>query len=74
MTDEQQEAIVRKAFGLAPKQLMCLVPVEVLSRLAFFGGVAVGYGTSMCISDSDRLEMDRLKRELACLWSELYRS
>jgi len=31
-----------------------------------------GYGLSMCISDSDRIEMDRLKRELSCLSADLY--
>ena len=72
MSDAEAELVVKKAWGLLPKRLMVTVPVETLSRLAFTAGVAVGYGGSMCISDQDRIEMDRLRRELSCLWADLY--
>lgn len=74
MSEEEAVLRLKQHWGLAPKQLLVAVPVEVLSRLAFTAGVAVGYGGSMCISDADRLEMDRLKRELSCLWADLYRN
>lgn len=74
MSEEDAVLLLKQSWGLAPKRLMVSVPVETLSRLAFTAGVAVGYGGSMCISDQDRLEMDRLKRELSCLWADLYAS
>lgn len=74
MSEEDAVLLLKQSWGLAPKRLMVSVPAETLSRLAFTAGVAVGYGGSMCISDQDRLEMDRLKRELSCLWADLYAS
>jgi hypothetical protein len=72
VSEDEAVLLLKKSWGLAPKRLMVTVPMEVLSRLTFTAGVVAGYGLSMCISDSDRIEMDRLKRELSCLSADLY--
>lgn len=73
MTEDQAVELLKRSWGLAPKQLLVSVPIEVLSRITFTTGFAVGTLSTYCQTPEDRTEVDRLRRELSCLWSELYR-
>lgn len=73
MSEDQAVELLKRSWGLAPKQLLVSVPIEVLSRITFTTGFAVGTLSTYGQTPEERTEVDRLRRELSCLWSELYR-
>lgn len=73
MSEDQAVELLKRSWGIAPKQLLVSVPLEVLSRITFTTGFTVGLMTAYCQTTEDRTEADRLRRELSCLWSELYK-